>query len=325
MHEKANKGGFSILEMMVATVVLVLMVTLLASVNNHTMQLYRRTTSQGDAFQSARLAFDLMIRQLNQATLNVYWDYDNPVSPTRYLRKSDLAFVTGKASTLLPGPPDRCPGQALFFEAPLGRLNDPSSRQLNLMLNTCGFYIEYGDANFGAPAFMGAPVRNRYRLMQLQTSGEEMKVFTSLANNSSDNTWFTGRLGESRAIAENIVLLIVRPLAPGPGGTRVDLASGNYSLDTRLSQNANPQPPTSNQLPPLISVTLVAVSEESMNRKNPANGYEFSGSSLSLFSNPSDFDYENDIAAFQSTLKQEKLDYRLFNQQVALPNSKWSD
>lgn len=309
--------AFTILEMLVATVVLALLVSVLASVNNNTMQLFRRTNAQGEAFQSARLAFDLMIRQLNQATLNVYWDYDVPSAPTRYIRRSDLAFVTGRASDLLGA--NRGPGQALFFQAPLGRLNDPASRQMNLMLNTCGFYVEYGNANAGSPGFMGAPARNRYRLMQLQTSGENMQVF---ADRAADG-WFLNRLPESRALAENIVLLVVRPLAPGPNNTRVDLASTGYTLDTRSGETADPQPVTSNQLPPLVSLTLVAVSEESMNRKDVTYGYRLSGSELSFFSAPAD--YDRDVGDFQEVLLRERLDYRLFNQQIALPNSKWSD
>lgn len=310
------RSGFTILELMVATGVLVLLTALLTAVNNDTMKLCRRTTAQADAFQSARLAFDLMIRQLNQATLNVYWDYDNPVAPTRYLRKSDLAFVTGQAATLLPstGSQPRGPGQALFFQAPLGRLDAVTTRQLNLLLNTCGFYVEYADANAGAP--MPRPVRNRYRLMQLQTSGEKMKVSGSAATNPPANSWFNDYLGESRVLAENIVLLVVRPL----NQNRVDLG---YVLDSREGEELPTQPATSNQLPPLVSLTLVAVSEESMNRKNPTDGYRISTQGMSLFSNTAD--YDSDLAVFLKELKDANLDYRLFSQQIALPASKWSE
>lgn len=313
--------GITILELLIATVVLLLLVGLLVSVNNHTMQLYRRTSGQVDAFQSARLAFDVMIRQLNQATLNVYWDYDDAVAPTRYLRKSDLAFVTGPASTLLgsgaPADLAKWPGKAVFFQAPLGRLDNVSTRQLNLVLNTCGFYVEYGDANAGSP--MPRPKRSRYRLMQMQTSGEKMTEFGSAVTKPAGNNWFTSYLPESRILAEDIVLLVIRPL----NQNRVDLANLGYTLDTRVDTNTAPQPATANQLPPLVSITLVAVSEESVNQKDPTNGYLLPGSALSLFSDPTD--YEADISSFQGELKQAKLDYRLFTQQVALPNSKWSD
>lgn len=318
--------GFTLLEMLVSMVGLVILVTLLAMLNNSTIQIWKRNSGQSDLFQASRLAFDMLNRHLNQATLNVYWDYDNPNTPTRYLRKSDLAFVSGEASSLLSGVASITPGpgQAMFFQAPLGRLDDPAARQLGLLLNTCGFYIDYGNADLGAPAFMSQPVRNRYRLMQLQTSGEQMKVFDDTDSASPDDTWFTGQLGTSRMLGENIVLLIVRPLAPGPGGTHVDLAGSNYRLDTRGGEDDSPQPATSNQLPPMLDLTLVAVTEDSMKRKDASGGYQFSDSELSpLFVSASS--YDDDMTAFTGILVREKLDYRIFRQQIALPNSKWSD
>lgn len=308
--------GFTVLELLVATVILLLLVGLLVSVNDHTMRLCRQTSTQADAFQSARLAFDVMIRQFTQATLNPYWDYDNSSAPTRYLRKSDLAFVSGQASSLLPAinSPPRSPGHACFFQAPLGRMNNNSRRELNLLLNTCGFFIEYADAN--ANAAMPRPVRNRYRLMHLQTSAEEMTQFGSAAVLPPSNLWFTSPLAESRVLAENIILLVVRPRS----GQGTDLG---YTLDTRLGQNDTPQPVTSNQLPPLLDLTMIAVSEASMNRTNATNGYVLPASALSRFSTPSQ--YEDDFQAFSELLDQAKLDYRLFSQQIALPASKWSE
>lgn len=324
--ERSCREGFSILEMLVASVVLMLLVSLLVTVNNHTMQLCRRTTSQADAFQSARLAYDLMVRQLNQATLNVYWDYDSPTAPTRYLRKSDLAFVTGQTATLLGADPAsnplEFPGHAVFFQAPLGRLEDPASRKLNLALNTCGFYVEYCNANEDSPAFIKGPIRNRYRLKQLHTSAENMQIFKKLAGGK----WFFANLAESRVLAENVLLLVIRPLAPGPNETRKDLG---YSLDTAASPIPNPQPATSHQLPPLLNLTFIAASEETLNRKSPTDGYKFCAQDLTgktgsaLFTDPNN--YDDDLSTFENVLKRERLDYRCFSQQIALPNSKWSD
>jgi len=309
----AGRSAFTILEMLVSMTVLSLILVLLLTVNNQTMQLWRRSSGSVDAFQAARLGFDVMIRQLKSATLNVYWDYDPPFpdNPTRYVRRSDLAFVCGPAATLLGA--TYGPGQCVFFQTPAGRMNDPAARRLKLVLNTCGFFISYGDVNQAFPGFLSTPARNRYRLMSVQSTGEEMSLFTG----RTQNTWFTGQLGNARTVAENVVLLVVRPL----DAARVDLG---YTLDTRLGESTKPQPATSNQLPPLLDVTMVVVTEDSENRKNSTAGYQFSAADLSgLFTNPAS--YDQDMTAFQAVLAREKLDYRVFRQQVSLPNSKWSD
>lgn len=319
LHRRRNDGGFTIIEMLVASVVLVLLVTLLASVNNHTMQLYKQTSAQGEAFQFARLAFDVMTRQLNQATLNVYWDYDDPIAPTRYVRKSDLAFVSGSTATLLGATPpstaeqNQWPGKAVFFQAPLGRLEDSSARQLNLMLNTCGFFVKFSDTNVGAP--MTRPARNRYCLMQLQTSGEAMEVFGSTTS-LLPNNWFRKYAGDARILSENIALLIIRPL----DDEQKDLG---YTVDTRDGDKLPVQPVTSNQLPPLLNLTLLAVSEASMIRTNPADGYRLSADCLKLFSTPAN--YAIDLGTAEGELKDASVEYRVFSQTIALPSSRWSD
>ena len=315
--------GFTLLEMLVSVAILGLLMVLLSSAYNQSLIVFKRSGSQTQVFQNARAGFEVMVRQLNQSVLNSYWDYDNATNPTSYLRKSWLAFVSGRASTILGAAYG--PGQAVFFQAPAGLLDDPAVRQLNLILNTCGFYIQRGDANKPSPGFMNLPTRNRYRLMQLQTSGERMTVYA----NRADNSWITGEVGSSRVIAENVVLLVVRPISSVTKGTPpvaeiVDLAGSDYLYDTRTGETTGPQPVTANQLPPLVELTMVAVTEESMLRHGLTEGYVFSsGEVAALFQTPSD--YGDSMDAFEGILKREKLDYRVFRQQISLPNSKWSN
>ncbi len=294
--------------------VMALLMLLLASLNNQTMQLWRRTAGSVEAFQAARLAFDVIVRQIQTATLNVYWDYDVPSAPTRYLRRSDLAFVCGPASAILGN--SYGPGSAVFFQAPLGRLANPASHQLKLALNVCGFYLTFGDVNANLPGFLSLPAKNRYRLMSLQTTGEGMRVF----GGRNQNNWFGDQLGGARILADNVVLLLVRPLS----AARLDISSVGYAMDSRLGENSVPQPPPSNQLPSLIDITMVVVSEDSQKRKDVVNGYQFAAAELAtLFNNPAN--YDNDMKTFGDILLREKLEFRVFRQQIGLPNSKWSD
>ena len=86
-------AGFTILEVLVATTVLMLLMVVLFGIFSGVTSAWTRSTQRIDAFQSARVAFDRVTRMLSQATLNVYWDYDNPNQPTVYRRQSELAFA----------------------------------------------------------------------------------------------------------------------------------------------------------------------------------------------------------------------------------------
>jgi uncharacterized protein (TIGR02599 family) len=79
--------AFSLVEMLVAIAVFCIMLALVFSVVNHTSGVWRRSSDKIQAFQEARLAFEALTRNLSQATLNSYLDYDSVESPTRYLRK----------------------------------------------------------------------------------------------------------------------------------------------------------------------------------------------------------------------------------------------
>ena len=120
-----SRAGFTILEVMVASAVFVLLLGLLMSTISQTSTVTRRATEKVSAFQGARSAFELLTSKLSQATMNSYWDYDSPTTPTKYIRKSELHFVVGPAGqTPLPGTSGT--GQAVFFQAPGGASQNPT-------------------------------------------------------------------------------------------------------------------------------------------------------------------------------------------------------
>lgn len=341
-------SGFTLVEMLVSTVILLILVIILASMSNYVTRIWRSSGSQADVFQASRSGMESMTSQLELATMNVFWDYDNPSAPTRYLRKANEAFVSGSAANLLTAAPAAVavadvnpnavlmPGHAFFFQAPMGRTSNNLVDNLQLLLNTCGFFIQYRNvnANTTLPGAGTPTARNRYCLMQVQSTAQEMSIYaTKTGANSTwpsvtNNSWFnTNSLlsnTNSRMLAENIVLLLVRPMTTGTNGVRTDLSTTTYALDTRSGETNNPQPATASQLPPFVNLTLIGVAENTMLRKDTTKGYQFTTSDLSgLFTNP--VNYDNDLKSFMNILSRERIDYRIFQQTVLLPNSKWSD
>jgi uncharacterized protein (TIGR02599 family) len=93
LHRAGNaEEGFTLVELLVSVGLITLIALLLASMTNATASTWRYTTGRIEQFRSAEMAFEAVTRRLSQATLNTYWDYDNPAAPRKYVRQSDLRF-----------------------------------------------------------------------------------------------------------------------------------------------------------------------------------------------------------------------------------------
>lgn len=125
----AKARGFTLIEMLVATFVLVIILGMTLQITNYANNLFLSTRKRVDAFQEARAGFEVMTRKISQAMLNTYWDYANGTvgsgtgaprpqpdfsttgkasayttasgtwQPTQYLRNSQLHFVCGPTET----------------------------------------------------------------------------------------------------------------------------------------------------------------------------------------------------------------------------------
>ena len=103
--------AFTLVEILVSLGVLAILLLISAEVIGTVQTTWTSTNARVSQFREARTAFDIITRNLSQATLNTYLDYDNnyltaadpaaatTTAPTRYERKSDLRFVCGPAGT----------------------------------------------------------------------------------------------------------------------------------------------------------------------------------------------------------------------------------
>ncbi|XHR30932.1 MAG: hypothetical protein ACFUZC_10275 [Chthoniobacteraceae bacterium] len=312
--------GFSLLELLTAMMVFSLIMLMLFSVIGQTSKAWQITSSKIDAYQGARVAFDMLTRNLSQATLNTYLDYDDPATPTRYLRKSELAFVTGQSGTAgLPGTPGT--GQAVFFQAPTTyTTNTKAYGGMDGLLNACGYYVSF-TANTTIPPHISAAKQGtshyRYRLMQLMVAAENNKVYTS----SGSNTWFTATTDAPHPVTDNVIALIIR--AQDPSAAQPDL-SANYTYDSQLNATAVPQPLTAAQLPPVLQVTMVAIDESCAKRiENGSDQPAIIETALAgKFQIVSQYDI--DLKNLEAALLASHMQYRILFATVPLRESKWT-
>jgi len=322
-RDRRRRAGFTLLEILVASAVLALLVLGLVSVTGQSGQAVRAATGKIEASQSARAGFDLLARNLGQATLNTYWRADNPDSPRRYLRSSDLHFVIQQAGVNGIGFPGT--GQAVFFQAPLGYTGDAASYGgLPSLLNTVGYYVDFRPEDL--PPLPNAPApRWRFRLMQMLAPAERMKAFASRDGGDSFG-WFSPGVYNDyvQPVADNVIALVLR--ASRPTGEDIPGLGGKFAYDSRLDANATPQPVTAHQMPSAVEVAMVSIAEESANRL--AGG----GSSppavivsalQGLFQNTASID--DDLGELDKRLSAAGIRFRTYRTSVPILESRWSE
>jgi uncharacterized protein (TIGR02599 family) len=320
-----SRAGFTILEVMVASAVFIMLLGLLLSTISQTSTVTRRATEKVSAFQGARSAFELITSKLSQATMNSYWDYDSPTTPTKYIRKSELHFVVGPAGQdPLPGTSGT--GQAFFFQAPGGATADKTYNGMDNLLNAYGYYIEYKEES-GLPFQTSASKTSRYRLMQAIVDTEDLKVYEP-PKTSNDEKWEKGyywiRDFNSAVVAENIVFMAIWPRKATSEDSTGSALTDSYAYNSRLNSANNPQPDTANQLPPLVQVTMVAIDESSAVRfcTSSSAPTQISDAFNGLFTTSSFTQFHADLDTLTQKLTANGVNFRVFTTIVPMRESK---
>lgn len=344
--ENRSAEGFTLVEVMVATTILALLLGILLSITNSVGTTVGRTSAKIDAFAGARATFDLVGRRLSQATLNTYWDYDNPLDPTVYRRESDLQFLVTQNSQN-PGY-----GQELYFQSPLTYSGNPDARTTSGLLNACAFYVQYGGSvGFRPGTESGSRERFRYRLMQGLQPTENLDIFDasppSRTNNSAwisywktywtDHAW-TASLENSGAsglapsvtpLIDNVIAFIVWPRLPASGDALGTNLTANFQYDSKAGAwpavATDPQPVTANQLPPAVQVTMILISESSAQRLDTGSATPptiIEDALAGKFARVAD--YQSDLDKVAGKLSDNHIEFQILNTTVALRESKWS-
>ncbi len=258
--KRGNCASFTLVEMLVATVILVIMIGILFSITQETSRAWKSTTGNVEVFRNSKTAFDTMTRTLSQATLNTYYDYaylnngtnafvslGSSTIPTTYARNSDLQIVSGQGSALVTGVTSyTAVTHAVFFQAPLGMSTNTANSNLDSLVNACGFYVAYGP-DPSTPSFMPTTPRYRYRLMQFTQPSDNLRIYAS--GNKGTSNWYlpviqndatTTPATSDFVLAENVIALIILPKLSVNDEVAAEAAYGTSvtgTLGTALAPN----------------------------------------------------------------------------------------
>ena len=358
------KSGFTLVEILVAAVITVVLVAILLQVTTLASKTVTLSTQKLSAFASARTAFDVITRNLSQATLNTYLDYYNAQGQRRTETNSDInntganfvAVSYGRASDLQfvvqPNQANPNYGQEVYFQAPRAYSADGSIQSVQGLLNACGYYVQFGNGNLVQPTVV-TNFKYRYRLMQGMEPTEDLRVFAATqlsgTGTTSDNStsWITNikngagtRSVDVTPLADNVIALVVWPRLSyndDPTGEKLLPASDAYQYDSQANVAPGTSAPydqalTADQLPPDVQVTMVVIDEASATRvqgTSAAAPGDIETDLKNKFLNASD--YATDISALAKALSSTQpvsgtgpLNFQIFNTTVALRESKWT-
>lgn len=354
-----SRLAFTLVEVLVSMTVLLVLLLISAQVIGTVQSTWSASNARIGQFREARTAFDIITRNLSQATLNTYIDYEHIYlkdgqstgvasnKEQKYIRKSDLRFVCGPTAGLLPqsGGPANSPGQAVFFQAPLGVAHDPAYVGLDRLLCGRGYFVQYVSDAFFRPTILPAGLpRYRYRLMEFSPPAEQNMIYSD-----DKNAWFEKAgvqeveeenpvdRGLTRPVADNIIALIISPqiesdpitqreptsIAPDFEYDSIDVgsAAGLVTGGGIAAQG------TQHLLPPLVRVVLVAIDEKSADRisQSDSSGTPPFGEKISDMINNSDAENLNKtLEGVAEELRLRRINYRIFSTTVVLRGAKWS-
>ena len=364
--EISKSSGFSLIELLVSMTILSAMLLMFVGMLDQTQNAWQNAQGRVSQFREARRAFDIVTKNLSQATLNPYYEaYDEGGDgvPDKYIIQSELHFTCLQADQLPVVDGERPgPGQALFFQAPLGVTYESDYATLNNLLNGRGYYVHFNsDEPFRPPFFEGSE-RMRYRLMEMVIPTEFNAVYADHADSlpSKDapadeeniyfQDWWTDRVsytdptGEAitgnmlevfgRPLAENIIALVVSPRVPVTDLKRdaderdaVLEVAPHYEYDSQSPEDKDMR----HQLPPLVKVTMIAIDEVSATRLALRYGDDPYVDKLGIKSSWATraVDYEDDLDDFVDAVRDEgrdgvRVQYKIFATTVSILASKYS-
>jgi uncharacterized protein (TIGR02599 family) len=324
---KLRNRGFTLLEVLITLAILLVILVAVMQFMTDIDQAWK--SAAADPFAEAQNAFETVAQNLAAATLEPYQDYadssgafrtNSAFVPDHLAPRSDLDFVCGPgagANGLLTASGRTTSGSGVFFLAPQGYTQTYAHTGMERLLNTMGYLVEFGDDD-AAPGFILPQTHCwRWRLKQVLQPAESLQIFAT----TTSSAWIQQVVPPGASLpvlAENVVTLIVLPeLAANDSGAAPAPA---FSYDSRDTTNLL----TLHQLPPRLRLVLVAMDQVSAQRLASQNGSNPPQLvAASLFQQAAQL--TSDLATLDHSLTTQNIGHRVFQREILLPSSSWSD
>jgi uncharacterized protein (TIGR02599 family) len=322
-----RRSGFTLIEVLISLGILLIVMVVLMQFMTGVDAAWK--SAAADPFAEAQDAFETVAHHLAAATLAPYEDYADGSGafrtsaafvPNHLARRSDLDFVCGPGAGtngLLTASGRTTSGSSVFFLEPGGTTQTDAHAGLEHLLNATGYFVEFGD-DTTAPSFILPQTHAyRWRLKQVTQPAESLQIFAG----GTSSSWVQSLVASTATLtvlAENVVTLLIlpEPAANDSGATFVP----TFKYDSRDTTNLL----TLHQLPPRVRLVLVAMDPASALRLAAQEGSSAPQLvAATLFQQAAQVDA--DLATLDASLTTQKIGHRIFQRDIILPSSSWSD
>jgi uncharacterized protein (TIGR02599 family) len=337
MRRLFRSTAFTLVEVLVSITILTMILLIVTSVIGQAQRSWKLASSRLGQFRESRLAFEAVVRNLRQSIIDSQYDYDwdamvasgainNPLEAPGVIQlTADLGFVCGPTPALFNGVGSgtNLAGNGILFQAPLGFTGNPDLVSLRSLLNTRGYFVQFGDDQRFLPQGLRTKLqpRGRYRLLEFRPTAEVNNVF------ADGPAWATqdvnaGVDGNLVPLAENIVLFVAACVFPqtGPGAAAVKFGEEPAIMNTDYNSYTATGVTTPYTLPSGVRITMVSIDETSAARLSIEYGNgspNLLGRSGVSFANPANLN--NDLEKFGQFLTSERINYRAYSAYVVIP------
>lgn len=351
---RSFRKAFTLVEVLVSMVILAMIMLIITQVIGQAQRSWRSASSRVTQFREARIAFDMITRNLRQATINSYRNFvyangtqvpdDVKEAPQGYQRYAELGFRTDAASSMVSGggAAPSMPGHGVIFQAPLGKSITPGDvpgvsmyDQLKSLLCIRGYFVRFSSDSDYVPIGLKGRLeeKNRYRLYEYRPPSEINTAYSEAASGNGDGAWTTVNYVTASnfiaPIAENVLLLVMAPSFAQLDDSAASLRLSSVEKPSVYSYNSYSNSSGSaattigqHRLPRSVKVTLVAIDEESARRLAEQSGSsapDILGKAGASFTTPET--YEQDMESLKETLSEMRMNYRVFSSSVFIPGA----
>lgn len=340
----SRKRGFSLIELLTAMGILSVLMLLLTIILDSIQRSWTDSESRISQFREARVAFDLMTKNISQATVNTYWDLldenkDGLVDG--YFKTSELHFEVMYADRLGASSTQTPVGHAVFFQAPLGFSSQ--YRNLNNLFNGRGYFVAWGSDRRFRPSYLDGRVEEnyRFRLFEFRPPAESNQVFADggefreRGERQVFERWFRQAMnvGEGsfedhlNPLANNIIAIFVSPRDALGSRTSESRRNTFSRIAPRFEYDSNDENPEfdpfAQQVPPLLRITMIAIDEGSAIRLDGESPGQMPSLLIpNAFRNTANLD--QDIEAQIAALDERGVRHKVFSSAVMMRSAKWT-
>jgi uncharacterized protein (TIGR02599 family) len=338
-----HRAGFTLVEVLVSITILTGIMLIVTEVISAAQRSWKLASARVGQFRESRLAFDTVTKNLRQAAIYAYHDFNwdsgiaaNPLAmPGNPAIQADLSFFIGASETLFPaggrnGAAWSAASNGVVFQLPAGYTQLPQYKPLKGLLNARGYTVQLSNDQDFVPQGLRSQLapKVRFRLVEFRPTTETNTLYTAPGIADWDPTTPLGAAagggGAFVPLADNIIGFAVTPGWMAPGVTGVAAFGGETEMMFEEYRSSGGVGAFVHEVPRVVRVTMVAIDEPSASRlalDNAGRSPDLILQSGANLRDPSPASFRRQLERVSTYLASRSVNFRIFSELVEMPTA----